>query len=70
MGLGCLWSLDFLGPLSLTPQHNLYILVMIEQFSKWLELVPLQDCNNEGATYGFLDMIFNRFGALVKVLTD
>jgi hypothetical protein len=42
-------------------------LVMIEHFSKWLELVPLQDCNSEGTTYAFLDMIFKRFGALVKV---
>ncbi len=69
MGLGYQWNLDFVNPLNLTTQHNLYVLVMIEHFSKWLELVPLQYCNSEGATYAFLDMIFNRFGALVKVLT-
>jgi hypothetical protein len=36
---------------------------MIEHFSKWLELVPLPDYSNEGTTYAFLDMVFNRFGA-------
>jgi hypothetical protein len=31
--------------------------------------VPLPYCNNEGATYAFLDRAFNRFGALPKVIT-
>jgi hypothetical protein len=70
MGLGYQWSLDFATPLSLTPQHNRYVLVMVEHFSKWLELVPLSNCSNEGASYAFLDKVFSRFGALVKVFTD
>jgi len=36
MGLGYRCSLDFVNPLNLTPQHNRYVLVMIEHFSKWL----------------------------------
>jgi hypothetical protein len=43
---------------------------MIKHFSKWLELVPLPDCNSEGATYAFLDKMFNRFGALAKVIIN
>jgi hypothetical protein len=43
---------------------------MIEHFSKWLELDPLLDRSNEGVTYAFLDMVFNRFGAPTKVLID
>jgi hypothetical protein len=43
---------------------------MIEHFSKWLDLVPLLDCSSEGATYAFLDMIVNRFGAPLEILTD
>ncbi len=46
MGLGYQWNLDFVNPLNLTTQHNLYVLVMIEHFSKWLELVLLLDYNN------------------------
>ncbi len=69
MGLGYWWSLDFASPLSLTPWHNQYVLVMIEHFSKWLELVPLLDCSSERTTYAFLDKVLSRFGALVKILT-
>jgi hypothetical protein len=49
MGIGYQWNLDFVGPLSLTLQHNQYVLVMIEQFSKWLELVPLPIHSNDEA---------------------
>jgi len=43
---------------------------MIQHFSKWLELVPLPNHINEGATYAFLDRVFNRFRAPTKVLID
>jgi hemoglobin-like flavoprotein len=52
------------------PQHNQYVFVMIENFSKWLELVPLLDHSNEGATNAFLDKMFNKFGALVEVFIN
>jgi hypothetical protein len=63
MGLGCRWSLDFAGPLPVTPRHNKYVLVMIEHFSKWIELVALPDKFNEGAAYSFLDRVLGHFGA-------
>jgi hypothetical protein len=62
--------LDFVDPLSLTPKHNRYVLVMIKKISKWLEVVPLPNCSNEGATYAFFDKMFSRFGAAAKVFTD
>jgi hypothetical protein len=40
---------------------------MIEHLSKWLKLVPLPDCNNEGATYAFLEKVLGRFGVTTKV---
>jgi hemoglobin-like flavoprotein len=43
---------------------------MVEHFLKWLELVPLLDCNSEGTTYAFLDRMFSRFGALINVFID
>jgi hypothetical protein len=42
---------------------------MIEQFSKWLELVPLVDHSHEVATYAFLNKVLSRFGVLGEVLT-
>jgi hypothetical protein len=70
MGLGYRWSLDFVGPLPVTPRHNKYVLVMIEHFSKWIELVALPDKFSEGAAYSFLDRVLSRFGVPVEVLTD
>jgi hypothetical protein len=70
MGLGYRWSLDFAGPLPVTPRHNKYVLVMIEYFSKWIELVALPDKFSEGAAYSFLDRVLSHFGAPAKVLTD
>jgi hypothetical protein len=62
--------LDFSGLLSLTPQHNRYVLVMIEHFFKWLELVPLPNHNSEGATYAFMDIMFSRLDVPTKVFTN
>jgi hypothetical protein len=70
MGLGYRWSLDFAGPVPVTPRHNKYVLVMIEHFSKWIELVALLDKFSEGAAYSFLDCVLSHFGAPAEVLTD
>ncbi|KAH8952462.1 hypothetical protein BDL97_09G086500 [Sphagnum fallax] len=69
-GLGYRWSLDFAGPLPLTVRHNKYVLVMVEHFSKWIELVPSPDKSSEGVAYAFLDRVLSHFGAPTEVLTD
>ncbi len=70
MALGCHWSLDFAGPLPLIVRHNRYGLVMVEHFSKWIELVPFLDKSNEGVAYAFLDKVLSHFGAPIEMLTD
>jgi hypothetical protein len=70
MGLGYRWSLDFAGPLPLTVQHNRYVLVMVEHFSKWIELVPSLYKSSEGVVYAFLDRVLSHFGAPAEVLID
>jgi hypothetical protein len=35
-----------------------------------LELVPLPDSNEGGATYAFFNKMFNRFGVWVKVFIN
>ncbi len=59
-----------MGPLPLMVRHNIYVLVMVEHFSKWIALVPSLDKSNEGVAYAFLDRVFSHFGALVEVLTN
>jgi hypothetical protein len=70
MGLGYHWNLDFAGPLPLTLQHNRYVLVMVEHFSKWIELVLSLDKSSEGVAYALFDRVLSHFGVLAEVLTD
>jgi hypothetical protein len=70
MGLGYRWSLDFARPLPLTVRHNKYVLVMVEHFSKGIDLVPSPDKSSEGVAYAFLDRVLSHFGAPTEVLTD
>ena len=70
MGLDYCWSLDFAGPLVVTPRRAKYVLVIGEHFSKWIELVVLPQNSIELAAATFLDCMLARFGAPAKVLTD
>jgi hypothetical protein len=70
MGHGYWWNLDFVTLLSLTIHHNQYVLVKIQQFSKWIELVPLYNKSSERVPCAFLDQVLSRFGAPTKVLMD
>ncbi len=51
-------------------RHNKYVLVMVEHFSKWIELVLSPDKSSEGVAYTFFDRVLNHFGAPTEVLTD
>jgi hypothetical protein len=68
MGPRYRWSLDFTISLNLIVHFNQCVLVIIEQFFKWIELAPLQDKSGEGVAYAFLDQVLSRFGVLMEVL--
>ena len=70
MGLGYSWSLDFAGPLVVTPRGAKCVLVVMEHFSKWIELVALPQNSAELAAAAFLNCVLAHFGALAEVLTD
>ena len=53
-----------------TPRGAKYVLVMVEHFSKWIELVALLQNSSELAAAAFLDQMLARFGAPAEVLTD
>jgi hypothetical protein len=70
MGLRYQWSLDFSRPLNLSIHHNWYVVVMIEHFFKFFELVTLWDKSNERVAYAFLDQVLSRFSASIEVFID
>jgi hypothetical protein len=64
------WSCDLTGKLPQTSRGNVYIMIMIEHFSKWVELVTLPDKSSHSTSQAFLQQILSRFGACAKCLTD
>lgn len=62
--------LDFLGPLPETPRGNTNILVMVDQFTKWCEIVPLPSQTAETTARAAVNEFFARFGCPFSVHTD
>lgn len=62
--------LDILGPFQKTARDNLYVLVMIDQFSKWPECVALPEASAEEIALAFLVKFVAYFGCPLIVHTD
>ncbi|CAM6125102.1 unnamed protein product [Calypogeia fissa] len=45
-------------------------MIMIEHFSKWIELVALPDKSSHSTSQAFLQQVLSRFGACAECLTD
>jgi hypothetical protein len=45
-------------------------MIMIEHFSKWVELVALPDKSSHSTNQAFLQQVLSRFGACAECLTD
>ena len=62
--------IDFLGPLPKTPRGNEHILMKVDQFTKWLECVPLPSQTAEVTTKAAIDGFFSRFGYPFQIVSD
>ena len=62
--------LDFLGPLPESTTGNSNILVMVDQFTKWVECVPLPSQTAEVTARAAVNEFFARFGFPFHVFTD
>ena len=62
--------LDFLGPLPKTSQGNEHILMMVDQFTKWVECVPLPSQKAEVTAHAAVGEFFCRFGCPFQIFTD
>jgi hypothetical protein len=64
------WSCDLAGKLPQTSKGNVYIMIMIEHFSKWVELVALSNKSSHSTSQVFLQQVLSRFVAYAECLTD
>ena len=63
-------ALDYLGPFPITPRGNRYILVCIDQFSKWVEIFPLPDQSATRCANTLLNEVISRFGTPLSIHSD
>ena len=60
--------LDFIGPLPKTLKGNEQILMMVDQFTKWVECIPLPSQTAEATAA--INEFFSRFGYPFQIFTD
>jgi len=69
-GLFYRWGVDLCGPFDRTGRGNEMVMVCVEHYSKWVELIPIPDkCASTCAT-AFRHAVLGRFGACAEVVTD
>ena len=62
--------LDFLGPLPKTEKGNQFVLMIVDQFTKWVECIPVPSQTAEITAQAAVDHFFSRFGVPFQILTD
>ena len=62
--------LDILGPFQTSRAGNKYLLVMVDQFTKWIEIEPLPEQSSERIAKASVDRFFSHFGYPNTIHTD
>ncbi len=70
LGMFYCWSCDLAGKLPQTSRGNVYIMIMIAYFSKWVELVVLSNKSSHSTSQVFLQQVLSRFKACAECLTN
>ena len=62
--------IDFIGPLPRTERGNEHCLMMVDQFTKWVECIPLSSQKAEVTARAAVDEFFSRFGFPFQLFSD
>ncbi|KAI4879184.1 hypothetical protein NFI96_009857, partial [Prochilodus magdalenae] len=63
-------GLDFMGPFPRSKKGNSYLLVVVDYYTKWVELFPLRDSKTHGLCQLLRDEIFTRWGVPKYLVSD
>jgi hypothetical protein len=63
-------AIDLMGPLPTTQKGNTQLLVVVDHFSKWVELFPLRKATAQAVAQKLENEIFCRWGAPSSLLSD
>jgi hypothetical protein len=64
------WGLDLIGPINLASGGYIWIFVVIEYFTKWVEAIPLRKATGAAVANFIREHIITRFGILYKLISD
>jgi hypothetical protein len=64
-----MWGLDAVGPFCTTPGGYKHILVVVDKFTKWIEVRPVVNITSEEAA-NFIRDITHRFGVPNRIITE
>ena len=62
--------IDILGPFTESNRGNQYVLMIVDQFTKWLECFPLPLQSTELTAKAVVDGFISRFGCPLEIHTD
>ena len=62
--------IDILGPLPCTKRKNVYILLIVDQFTKWAEAIPLPNQTAEEVAKATVENFIVRMGCPLEIITD
>jgi hypothetical protein len=63
------WGLDMVGAFKPARGKMTHILVMVDKFTKWIEVKPISKCDGH-TTVKFLNDIILRYGVPHRIITD
>jgi hypothetical protein len=69
-GLFYRFHVDATGPLRASRAGYKYVIIIVEAFSKWIDLVPLRELTAKAVATVFNERVLARYGAPVEVVTD
>ena len=64
------WSVDFVGPITLSERGNRVIFTAVESFTRWPEAVALPNMESETLAQAFIETIVARYGVPRLVHSD
>jgi hypothetical protein len=64
------WHVDLMGPFERSNLGNTYVMICIEAFTKWAEVIPIPSKQAEQTRQAFLLHVLSRYSAPAEVVTD
>ena len=62
--------IDILGPFASSTSGNIYVLMLVDQFTKWLECYPLPNQSADSIVRKVVDEFIARFGCPLEIHSD